>query len=1102
MRYRILGPTQALHDDGTTVPVGGARLRALLTVLALRPARTVPAAVLVDEVWGPEPPADAPGALQALIGRLRRALGADAITSDEGGYRLAARSEDIDLFRFERLAADGIRAFADGDPAKAADLLDEALGLWRGPVLTDLPDRTAEAARWDTRQLDARRTRLAAHLALGRGDTALPELTALCDAHPLDEQLQVLRLRALRDTGRTAEALAAYDQVRRELADRLGADPGPELRGVHGALLRAGSAAPDAPGTPGAAAPAPAPATAPGNLRARLTSFVGRDGDIEAIRADLGRVRLVTLLGPGGAGKTRLSQEVAEGLAGSAPDGVWLAELAPVGDPEAVPEAVVSAIGARETVLRGAGAEELRAVSERHGDDPLVRIVEHCADRRMLLILDNCEHVIGAAAALAEHLLARCPGVTVLATSREPLGVPGESLHPVEPLPEPYALRLFGERGAAVRPGFTVEQAPEAVAEICRRLDGLPLAIELAAARLRMLTPRQIADRLDDRFRLLTSGARTALPRQQTLRAVVDWSWDLLDGTERAVLARLSVFSGGCDLGAAEAVCGPATLEALASLVDKSLVVAAPDGDDEAAMRYRLLETVAEYAGDRLDEADERPGAERAHLTYYRELARTTDPLLRGHGQRAAVARIERDYENLRTALRRAVAARDEQETLSLVLSLVWFWQMRDLRSEARLWAGEAGALGPDPFAGPVRPAPPVYERCTDVPPPLTGELLAEARRQVHLCRLGYMDMEMEIWQSEEGQARLRAIRETYRADLPQACRTPGNIWYFAVLMTGQLDRMHELTDLTVRTCRKLGYDWELALVLQLRANILANQSDTAPAGLVDADEALALFTRLGDEWGVAEALSSRGETHEKLGRYAEAAADYTRARGVAESMGAHAQAAILQVRLGQVRIEQGEGARGEQMLREALETSRRHMNEARPAARMMLVGRLTSTGRTTEAREHLAALRSEFKVADIVFFHGMSTGMEAMLDAVDGDGERALAGAVRALELAGDPLAAVIMPTLSAQHLLTAAHGLTLRGRPGDAETAARVIAASDASLPLHHHRSRLERAWREGADAGARALLGDAEYERAYAEGGGLSVEEATALLTRTTP
>ncbi|MBK3590202.1 AfsR/SARP family transcriptional regulator, partial [Streptomyces sp. MBT57] len=310
------------------------------------------------------------------------------------------------------------------------------------------------------------------------------------------------------------------------------------------------------------------------------------------------------------------SQETAEAVADAWPDGVWLAELAPVDDPAAVPEAVLSAVGARDTVLRGAGAEELRAFTEHGAGDPLVRLTEYCSRRRMLLLLDNCEHVVDAAAALADHLLTHCPQLTVLATSREPLGVPGEFVRPVEPLPDPMALRLLAERGAAARPGFrtdTDEATAAACAEICRRLDGLPLAIELAAARLRMLTPRQIADRLDDRFRLLTSGSRTVLPRQQTLRAVVDWSWELLDGAERAVLRRLSVFAGGCGIAAAEEVCAlPAPADGVAvgpldvagllgSLVDKSLVVAAPGEDAE--MRYRLLETVGEYAAERLAEA-------------------------------------------------------------------------------------------------------------------------------------------------------------------------------------------------------------------------------------------------------------------------------------------------------------------------------------------------------------------------------------------------------------------------------------------------------------------------------------------------------------------
>ncbi|WP_306320903.1 BTAD domain-containing putative transcriptional regulator, partial [Streptomyces sp. CC224E] len=1065
VRYRILGTTQAIRDDGTAVPVGGARLRALLTVLALRAGRVVPAGILVDEVWGEEPPADAVGALQALVGRLRRALGAAAISSAEGGYRLAASADDVDLFRFERLTGDGVRAFADGDAAKALDVLDEALALWRGPVLADLPDRVGEVARWDARHLDARRARGAAYVALGRAGEVLPELAALCEAHPLDEPLQVLRLRALRSAGRGAEALEAYEEVRRGLADALGVDPGVELRSVHEELLTptaptprgsapdpapqapAGLDVPTRPHTSRGSAPDPAAQSpqgldvahpvVPGNLRARLTSFVGRDDDLNAIRAELTHVRLVTLLGPGGAGKTRLSQEAAEGV-GGVPDGVWLAELAPVSDPAAVPEAVVSALGARETVLRGAGAEELRVAGDRQGDDPLVRLVEHCEGRRLVLVLDNCEHVVDAAAALAEDLLARCPGVTILATSREPLGVPGELLYPVEPLPEPYALRLFGERGAAVRPGFTTDQDPEAVGEICRRLDGLPLAIELAAARLRMLTPRQIADRLDDRFRLLTSGARTALPRQQTLRAVVDWSWDLLDEPERATLARLSVFSGGCDLPAAEAVCGPDALDTLASLVDKSLVVAAPEGEEgSGGMRCRLLETVSEYAGDRLDESGDRAAAERAHLTYYRELARTTDPLLRGSGQRAALARIERDYENLRTALRHAVAARDEQEAFCLVLSLSWFWQMRDLRLDARTWTGEAAALGPDPFDGPGSPAPPLHQSCTDTPPPLTGELFEEARRQVHLCRLGYMDMEMDQWQTERGQARLRSVIDTYRPDLPQACRPPGNIWYFAVLMTGDMDRLQRLADLSARTCRELGYDWELALVLQMRANVFANRTEWAESGLADADESLALFSRLGDEWGTAEALSARGEAYEKLGRFEDAAEDYTRAREVAVSMGAHSQSAILQVRLGQARIEQGAAEEGEALLWDSLEDGRRHTNESRPAARLFLVSHLATTGRTTEAREQLVLLRGEFKAAQIGFFHGMTIGMEAMIDVVDDRTEDAVRLVRECLEIARDPLSALVMPQLVSIHLCTAARAVAQRGGAGDAVAA-----------------------------------------------------------------
>ncbi|MEV2246980.1 BTAD domain-containing putative transcriptional regulator [Streptomyces sp. NPDC049970] len=1096
MHYGILGTTRALRADGTPVALGGARLRALLTVLALRPGRTVPAVVLVDEVWDGDPPADAPGALQALVGRLRRALGRDAVESAENGYRLAADPDAVDLHRFERLAGEGARALEDGEAVRALAALDDALALWRGPALADLPDRAVAGARWEARRLDVRRTRIEAVLAQHRPDDVLPELAGLCADHPLDEPLQALRIKALRDAGRTAQALTAYDEVRTLLAGRLGTDPGPALRGLYQGLLRQ-----DPP------APAPAPVARPvrrGNLRARLTSFVGREADIADLREDLTRARLVTLLGPGGAGKTRLSQEAAESADPAAwPDGVWLAELAPVDDPEAVPEAVLTALGGRETVLRGAGAEELRA-AERGAGEPLARLTEHCSGRRMLLLLDNCEHLVEAAAALADHLLARCPGLTVLATSREPLGVPGEFVRPVDPLPDPMALRLLADRGAAALSGFRAdadERTAAACAEICRRLDGLPLAIELAAARLRMLTARQIADRLDDRFRLLTSGSRTVLPRQQTLRAVVDWSWDLLDEDERTALRRLAVFSGGCTLAAAEVVCADRPRDAydvagaLGSLVDKSLVVAAPAADGR--MRYRLLETVGEYAAERLDEAGERDAVERRHLAFYRELVRTTDPELRGAGQLAALELLQREYENLRTALRHAVAARDEQESLSMVLSLAWYWQMRDLRGDALHWAEAAAALGPDPFGATAGAAPSLTERCTDAPPPMRPELLLEARRQVALIQMASLDHAMDVWADEAGMARLRVIAATYRAGQPQTCRSPGLLWLFAVMLTGDVADPRGLLDETVGAARELGYDWELAAVLQMRANVLANRPDRADAAHGDADESLEIFRRLGDDWGAAEALSSRGEANEKKGDHARAAEDYQAAIGYAERLGARAQVLVLRTRYASALVELGRGAEGEVILREVLVEGRRSGHEATAFARFFLAMWLGMSGRTVEAREQLAVLQDDFGASSVGFFEAFVLGGLARLDNQEGRYADALARSREALARADDRLSQMVAPQMSVLHLVTAARALGGLGGERRAALAARLLGAVRALLPDEHVPTSMERDDYAVAEELARGVLGDAGYAAAYAEGGGLSQEEATALF-----
>ncbi|MYX62589.1 AfsR family transcriptional regulator, partial [Streptomyces sp. SID8382] len=993
---------------------------------------------------------------------------------------------------------------------------------------------------------------------------ALPALTGLCDAHPLDEPLHALRIRALRDVGRAAEALAAYEEIRTEIAERLGVDPGPELRALHAELLRAsgegfpvvrpGSAAAGSvssgsapsgpvssgpvssgpvpsgpvssspvpsgpvssgPVPPGLASPGLVPGRAGGgNLRARLTSFVGREGDLVTLRGDLAGHRLITLLGPGGAGKTRLSQEAAESAASAWPDGVWLAELAPVDDPETVPETVLSAVGGRETVILGTAAEGLRAAADPTVRDPRARLIEHCAPRRMLIVLDNCEHLVEAAAHLAESLLAHCPGVTILATSREPLAVPGELVRPVEPLPDPVALRLLQDRGAAARPGFRTEDDPAACAEICRRLDGLPLAIELAAARLRLLTPRQLADRLDDRFRLLTSGSRTALPRQQTLRAVVDWSWGLLDAAERTVLARLSVFAGGCGLAEAEAVCGgaegrPGGVEPrdvavlLGSLIDKSLVVTAPAAEPGAdgEMRYRLLETVAEYAAERLDESGERAAVERRHLVAYRELARTADPLLRGPAQRHWMIRLETEHENLRTALRRAVAARDEQEALCLVLSLGWFWHLRGHRAESRHWATAAAELGPSPFAPPVAPAPPLHISCTAAPPPMEPELLVEARRGVRLFALANIEGDLQAVVGEDTQRELEGIVAAYRAGLPQTCRVPGVLWFFAVVLKGDLGMLREMADESVRTCRELGYEWELAFTLQLRARIYNERSGENEGAIRDADEALEIFRRIGDTWGAAEALAGRGETREQRGEGAAAAADYRAAIRCAQDLGAHEQVLWLRARLAGVFVEFGdeeEAAQGERMLREVVEQGPQVGAEALAYARVHLAQHCGTTGRVGEARALLVTLHGEFERRALKLFEGMAEGMLAWVDLLEGRPDDALATVRGGLVKTSGRMTGLIAPFIPVTQLLTAAEALSALGGPERAETAARLAGAYDTlRKPQYYRRSAIERTGRERTETAARAELGDAAYERVHAEGMGLTLEEAVALV-----
>jgi DNA-binding SARP family transcriptional activator len=539
VRVGILGPLEVRDDAGTLLPVGGTRLRALLIRLAIADGRATSVERLAEELWDGQRPADAANAVQALVSRLRGAVGRDTVEFGPAGYRLVVDQDAVDARVFEKQVDAGRRALADGRLAETSSLLAEALGQWRGPALADVADApfaTAAITRLSELRLAALEDRIDAELALGRGAELVPELQELAAEHPLRERLRGQLMRALQAAGRQADALTTYEDIRRTLAEQLGADPSPALADVHLAILRG------EPPSPPPAARAQASAARLTNLPAQLTSFVGREQELRRVSKLLSEARLVTLTGPGGAGKTRLSVEASARLVEQRPeelsDGVWFVPLAPVRDALDVPQAVLAALGIQETAWPADPVEAARLAAL----SPLARLTDALMSRRLLLVLDNCEHVAEAAARLAGQVLAAAPAVRILVTSREPLGVTGETLCPVPSLGLPPekadaseaarspAVRLFADRASAVRPGFALDEAAAGpVVRICRALDGIPLAIELAAARLRALTAAQVADRLDDRFRLLSVGDRAALPRHQTLRAVVDWSWELLD---------------------------------------------------------------------------------------------------------------------------------------------------------------------------------------------------------------------------------------------------------------------------------------------------------------------------------------------------------------------------------------------------------------------------------------------------------------------------------------------------------------------------------------------------------------------------------------------
>jgi predicted ATPase/DNA-binding SARP family transcriptional activator len=843
---------------GELVGLGSRQQRRLLAVLVLHANEVVSRDRLVDVLWAEDSPASATHSLQTLLSRLRRTLG-DRLETCPPGYRLRVASGEVDALRFEELVRAGLGS--SEQPEVALGVFDEAVGLWRGTPYAEFASEefvAAEVARLVELRARAVEERAAALLELGRPDEVIGELEAEIAAEPFRERLRALLMLALARAGRPVEALRAYDAFRRYLADEIGVVPSPELQELNDEIVR------QHPDIGWARSPAK-DLERVGNLPRQVTSFVGRKAEIASLSALVRRSSVVTLTGVGGVGKTRLAVQVAAAVSAEFPDGVWWCELAPVTDPEAVWETVAACLQVQ--LLPG------RTLVE--------SVLDFLAAKRLLLVLDNCEHLLDAVGRLVDAIEHRCPRVSVLATSREGLGLAGEQLVAIPPLGVPAgdahgddirqseAVRLFWDRASAAKRDFAfTDRNLGTVGVLCRRLDGIPLAIELAAARVRSLSPEDLVARLDQRFKLLTQGNRAALERHQTLRAAIDWSYDLLSATERHALQRLSVFAGGCDLEAAEAVLPGDDLDAadvidvLGQLVDKSLVVV---DDVDGGLRYRLLETIRQYARERLDSSSD-PGPPRhAHADHYVALAEAVGPHLRGRQQLQWIHVVERDVDNFRVTLDWAVETPSPEHALRLVAPLTLEGRVGELAMD---WAATAIAI-PGSAGHPLFPAVAVHAALG------AAWLGGDLERAEHLLTVAERaQTALGTWHLSI--SKVRGILALFSSDFEEA-RRHATDWVELARPTGDADELAhalsllgatlQLTEPThdpaiatfeeaVRVARTAGIDSALANALSNLAGVLpVDESERALALL---DESLAISTRLGERMLVANATGNK----------------------------------------------------------------------------------------------------------------------------------------------------------------------------------------------------------------------------------------------------
>ncbi|HZQ64889.1 MAG TPA: BTAD domain-containing putative transcriptional regulator [Gaiellaceae bacterium] len=938
LEIRLLGPFEVLAD-GRPAEVSGSKRHALLAMLALRPGRVVEVDALVDALWGEDLPAAPRNAVQHHVTRLRAALGRDSIAGSPNGYALQAST--VDSLRFEELLAETRAALRGADVRSAADSVASALSLWRGAALQGLTETawfSAEARRLEALRVDALEERFEVALALGEHREVTPALRAALEESPFRERLWGQLMLALYRGGRQADALETFQEARRALDEELGLEPGPELRRLQEAILAHDPSI----------APLPVAPRRRGNLPASPSSFVGRRDELVQVVELLREHRLVTLTGPPGVGKSRLALEATRAYEAELRDGAWLVDLARAGSPADIARLVAQAVEVR-------------------GSDSLANVATRLRDTEAMLVLDACEHVIGEAARVASTLLAECPGVRLLATSREILHLTAEVRVHVRPLPLPEdaagavdspAVELFVARARAARPGFqlTAEAGPFA-AEIVRRLDGLPLAIELAAARVNVLGLSEILSVVERRLALLRDRPESD-PSRAGLRGLVEWSYDLLHADEKTLLEQLAVHRGGASLqslaaaGAARGLDEPTVTFLLEALVDRSIVSASFPGDEA---RYGLLDTVREYVLEQLDGTGGLAPTRRAHAEFFARLAAEAAAELRGPRWLAWTRRLTLDADNLWGALEYAREARDASIAGRLG-EAAWYFVLAERVSEGRRFVeGALDVLG--------REAPRdvrvellawlCYLACEEVDLEaalatgeqalaLGGDLpavsLVRAALALSLARAG--DGERAAAVADEARVGFEAVGDEWGTSAACVIRA------MIAAGAGDVATVEKLVPEILGHAEAIGFDAFHAPALLLGAWAAERRDDGAGAGEAYRT-ALEVSTRVGFADHAAFALAGLGANVLASGDLRQAEELERQALAAAEGASSPYVAAVARLELGRVLAAAGDAETAERLYRSVLrwsETPRAH--NARESLFVVLAGSLEEAAR------------------------------------------------------------------------------------------------------------------------------------------------------------